>query len=378
MLKFNDNGKFRIMLVSDIQDTQFTSKNTVNFIAAALDREKPDLVVFTGDQVKGYGTFLALGNGKKNTEKTIRNFMKPIADRNVPFDFVFGNHDAQAFASSKEEQLAVYRSYPSCLAQAGEGELAGLCNHNLEIKDSKGSKTVYNLYFIDSLSATPGGKCDHVTQGQLEWYRRTRDRLKEENGGYIPSMVFQHIPVPEIWKLLKEVPKSDKPNAPGYRDKKGKFYEIDKNYLIKGNCDFLLETPGTPFENSGEFDVLREKGDVIAAFFGHDHNNSFVGSCNGLTMGYTQGVGANVYGPGMDRGVRIIDLDKNHLNTFETHTLMFKDVFEFKDLKNKPKFLFYTYSPPCYEAALPLIKGACAVLGVAAVVTAGILIRKFR
>lgn len=358
MLKFNDNGKFRIMQISDTQDTQFTSKNTVEFIAAALDREKPDLVVFTGDQVKGYGTFLAVGNRDKNTEKTIRNLLKPLAERNTPFTFVFGNHDAQAFGSSKEKQYKVYKSYPSCLAQRGEKELAGLCNHNLEIKGSKSDKTVFNIYLIDSLSATPSGKCDHVTEGQLKWYQKTRDRLKQENGEYIKSLVFQHIPVPEIWHLLKQVPKSKLPHAAGYGAYLGKYYDIDADYLIKGDCDFLLETPGTPDENSGEFDVLREKGDVLGMFFGHDHNNSFVGEFMGLKMGYAQGVGFNVYGPYMKRGVRIIDLDENNLNTFSTHTLLYEDLFEFKDIHQKARYLFYSWSPPSPQVAVPIIKKA--------------------
>lgn len=380
MLKFNENGKFRIMQVSDIQDTQFTSKNTIEFLAAALDEAKPDLVIFTGDQVKGYGTFLALGNRDKNTETTIRNFMKPLADRNTPFTFVFGNHDAQAFASSKEKQLEIYKSYPSCLAQAGEKELAGLCNHNLEIKDSKGEKTVFNLYMIDSLSATPSGKCDHVTKGQIEWYQRTRDRLKEENGDYVKSIVFQHIPVPEIWYLLKQVPKNEKPYAVGYGELEGKCFAIDKKYLCKGNCDFVLETPGTPYENSGEFDALREKGDVVGAFFGHDHNNSFVGEFMGLKMGYAQGVGFNVYGPYMNRGVRLIDLDENNLNTFTTETLMYKDLFKFKDIHQKARYLIYSASPPSPAVVKPMLKKTAKALFVAgaAVGAAVLAVKKLR
>ena len=34
-LKFNPDGKFRIMQIADIQDTQITSRDTVEFIAAA-------------------------------------------------------------------------------------------------------------------------------------------------------------------------------------------------------------------------------------------------------------------------------------------------------------------------------------------------------
>lgn len=368
MLKFNDNGRFRIMQISDVQDIQFTSKNTVEFIAKALDEAKPDLVVFTGDQVKGYGVSLALGNRVRNTETTIRNFMQPLAERNTPFTFVFGNHDAQAFGASKEKQLEIYQSYPSCLAEAGDRTLAGLCNHNLEIKDSRGKKTAFNLYMFDSLSATPSGKCDHVTEEQLNWYQQTRDRLRDENGDYVKSIVFQHIPVPEIWYLIKQVPKNEKPHATGYGIREGKYYSIDENYLSKGNCDFLLETPGTPAENSGEFDILREKGDVIGAFFGHDHNNSFVGEFMGMKLGYAQGIGFNVYGPYMNRGVRIIDLDENNLNDFSTYTLLYKDLFEFKDIHHKLKYLFYSWSPPSPECAKPIIRKSVKALTAASAV----------
>ena len=40
-LKFRPNGKFRIMQIADIQDTQITSKDTVELIEAALDKDKP-------------------------------------------------------------------------------------------------------------------------------------------------------------------------------------------------------------------------------------------------------------------------------------------------------------------------------------------------
>ena len=57
-LKFKKDGTFRIMQIADTQDTNITSKNTVEFIGKALDSENPDLVVFTGDQIKGYGLSL--------------------------------------------------------------------------------------------------------------------------------------------------------------------------------------------------------------------------------------------------------------------------------------------------------------------------------
>lgn len=73
-LRFNPDGKFRIMQIADIQDTQITSRDTVEFIAAALDRDKPALVVFTGDQIKGYGLTLLLGDREENFKKPLQIF----------------------------------------------------------------------------------------------------------------------------------------------------------------------------------------------------------------------------------------------------------------------------------------------------------------
>lgn len=369
-LKFNPNGKFRIMQIADIQDTQVTSKDTIEFIGAALDKDKPDLVVFTGDQIKGYGFNLILGDREDKIKTAISNFLKPVVDRSIPFTFVFGNHDAQAFGIDKEKQLAIYQSFNGCLAQAGDRELPGLANHNLTIKDSKDEKVVFNIYLIDSLSMTVDGKCAAVTKEQIQWYKNTRDSLKEENNGeYIKSLVFQHIPLYEMWELFKEVPKKRKPHATGYRSHYGKYYWINEEYLQKGNCDFTLETPATPAENLGEFDALREKGDIVGVFCGHDHNNSFVGEYKGLVMGYTQGCGFNVYGPKFDRGVRIIDLDENNLSNFETYTTLYKDLFTFKDIKNKPKFLFYSYAPPSVESVMPFLKKTAISVGASLVAT---------
>ncbi len=371
-LKFRPDGKFRIMQIADIQDTQIMSKDTVEFISEALDKDKPDLVVFTGDQIKGYGVTLALANREKKFKKAFDKFLEPIVSRNIPFTFCFGNHDAQAFGISKEKQFELYKSYRNCLAKAGDDTIPGFANHNLLIKDSKGEKDIFNIYFIDSLSSTADGRCAAVSKEQIEWYRKTRDNLKEKNGDYIKSLLFQHIPMCEMWELFKEVPKKTKPHATGYRAHYGKYYWIDEKHLIKGKCDFSYETPATPSENTGEFDAVREKGDVIAAFFGHDHNNSFIGEYKGFIMGYTQGCGFNVYGPKMQRGVRIIDLDENNLNGFSSYTTMYSDVKSFRDIHNKIKYLFYSYAPPSVESVIPTLKkigiGVACVLIVAAII----------
>ena len=66
-LKFNDNGKFRILHITDIHEVDpemdddpdktvaiTCSLETVNVIKESIERAKPDLVVFGGDNLSGY------------------------------------------------------------------------------------------------------------------------------------------------------------------------------------------------------------------------------------------------------------------------------------------------------------------------------------
>ncbi len=364
-LKFN-NGKFRIMQIADVQDTQRTSDATVRFIREALKKTKPDLVVFTGDQVKGYGFNLMGGDNKKKVTECINKFLTPLDETGIPFTFVFGNHDDQAFSISKKEQFEIYSSHENCVAFNADDEIDGYCNHNLEIKGNDG-KTKLNVYLIDSLTATLDGTCDHVHENQLEWYKNTRDMLKDENGDYVPSVVFQHIPVNEIYELLKEVPKGTPNSAQGYREWDGKFFSMNPERVVINDRSFIGETPSVPNENGGQFDAMNEKGDVFLMLFGHDHNNSFIGEYKGMKMGYTQGCGFNVYGPGKKRGVRLIDFDESNPVDFTSTTFTVEDLEKF-DVGNKLKHGFYTYAPTSVDAVKDIAKRK--VLPVAATVAA--------
>ena len=373
-LKFN-NGKFRIMQIADIQDTQRTSDATVRFIREALKKAQPDLVVFTGDQVKGYGFNLMGGDNKKKVTECINNFLVPLDETGIPFTFVFGNHDDQAFSISKKEQFEIYSSHENCVAFNADDDIDGYCNHNLEIKGENG-KTKLNVYLVDSLTATMDGTCDCVHENQLEWYRKTRETLKDENGDYIPSVVFQHIPVNEIYELLMEVPKGTPNSAQGFRQWEGKYFAMNPERVQIDNRSFIGETPSVPAKNGGEFEAMNEKGDVFLMLFGHDHNNSFIGEYKGMKLGYTQGCGFNVYGPGKKRGVRLIDFDENNPRDFVSTTLTVDDLISF-DVGNKVKNIFYTYAPTSVDAVkdiaktkvLPVVATATAVYGVYKLIT---------
>ena len=52
-LSFKD-GKFKIMQIADVQEDCPVNLDTIRLIEAAVEKEKPDLVVFTGDQIQAY------------------------------------------------------------------------------------------------------------------------------------------------------------------------------------------------------------------------------------------------------------------------------------------------------------------------------------
>lgn len=275
----------------------------------------------------------------------------------------------KAFQSPKE-QYEIYKANAGCLAFNADDELEGYCNHNLTVEGSDG-KPKLNVYLLDSLTMTFDGKCAAVTEGQLDWYKKTRDELKGKNGDYVPSILFQHIPVPEIYELLKEFPKGTEGTAMGYREYEGKYFGLNPETTVIDNRSFIGETPSIPVENSGEFDVINEKGDVFAAFFGHDHNNSFVGEYKGMKMGYTQGAGFNIYGPAKKRGVRIFDFNEENPADFKTTTLTVEDIENF-NVGNKLKYGLYTYAPNSFDSveykvrkALPIAAATAVAVGTA-------------
>ena len=59
--------------------------------------------------------------------------------------------------------------------------------------------------------------------------------------------------------------------------------DIASGHLDEGPCPAKV--------NGGEFDAWKQQGDIKAAFFGHDHNNDFCGTYDGIDMVHTSGVG---------------------------------------------------------------------------------------
>lgn len=322
-LKFGEDGKFKIMQMSDIQDVISASKptlnqKTVNLMNAALDSEKPDLVVITGDQIGGNM------NGEQ-LQSLMDQIAKPFEDRKIPWLVTFGNHDEDATTALNEgwnkiNQLSYYRTFKYNINRASMSGVQGYTKNGKNtigvgdmyqlIYDKEGKNPIYNIWAFDSNryddSGAGIGGYDWIRPEQIQWYNNTSMALEAKYGQKINSMMFFHIPLPEWGTMWAN------------KDDCGVVGEKNEN-----------ECPANV--NSGLYTAALARGDVRGMFVGHDHANNYNGTFHGIQLGYDANVGYQTYGVGGEntdrlRGVRVFELDENNLETITTRMVNASDL----------------------------------------------------
>lgn len=318
-LTFGEDGKFRILQINDFQDVDIANEKSVDFLNAVLDEYKPDLVVLVGDQL--HNNFP--NKTPEKIKQAIANQVVPMQERGIPFLFTFGNHDIDHIAvMSEQEQAEYYRSFSYCYANS-DGADAG--TYNTVIYSNDGTEPLLNVYMMNTGHWDGTGNTGGVTENQVEWYKETSNSLKALNGGKIvPSLVFQHIPVKETHMLCREVPAG----TPGavkakYEDK---YYVLDENADWIGDRNVMREAPASehPTRTTGQYEAWLEQGDIIGAYFGHDHVNTFVGRTeDGIVLGYNGGFGFATYGDPGERYARIYDFDASDVENYTQQTIYY-------------------------------------------------------
>lgn len=332
-LQFNANGKFRILMINDTQDIGRSNKKMLNFVEQAVDQTNPDLVVFVGDQLSD--TYIL--PSEKDFKKALDNVLSVLENREIPFAVTLGNHDHDREATLPEAQQweNIYSQYKYCVNGGVNGSFGtnfGETDYftcNLPIMSSDNSRVALNVFMMDSNNnkGTNGNKggYDGVNPDQIAWYESTSNALKAANGGQVvPSLLFQHVPVKEIYNLFKESSWNEEGSIYSRRDHK--WYVLDETKTFGGK---LGEAPcSEDFSTiTGQYQSWLKQGDIIGAWFAHDHVNSFSGKTDdGIVMGYNGGSTFRSYGNGDERSVRVFDIDENDVANYETEMLFYKDI----------------------------------------------------
>lgn len=313
-LRFNSEGSFKIVQFTDTQDDQEIDPRTVRLMEAVLDDQKPELVVFTGDNVR---------SGPETPEDVwmaIKHIAGPLEAREIPWLIAFGNHDEDHTPKTGVNETALlqhYMSYLHNINRPGPAGVHGTGNMHVLIHGSSTDDPVFNVWSLDSGRYSPdtiGGQLveadglpgwDIIRPDQVAWYYHTSKNLEERYGAPIPALAFFHIPLQEFHLM--------------WENREGHNVVGEKNEDVSAG----------PF-NSGLFAAMLDRGDVRGVFVGHDHVNDYVGDYFGIRLGYAANAGFGTYGLDGEeehrlRGARVFVLHEDNPGEFETFMVFARD-----------------------------------------------------
>lgn len=279
-LKYGKNGNFKIVQFTDIhyQPENTESQRAISMMQEVLEAEKPDLVVITGD--------LAWA---APAERAFDEVLDVMIQAETPWTVTFGNHDDEHGLSRPQiMEHIINKPYGMCLH--GADNVKGTGNYTLELLDPNNDSVKTVLYLMDSRSYTPiAGVGDYgwFDLSQVNWYANTANAYKEQNNGNpVPALSFFHIPLCE-YELMA---------AQGEDAYIGTRQEPECNGKL----------------NTGMFGAMKEAGDMMGVFVGHDHNNDYIGVYHGIALAYGRFSGGNtVYNDLGENGCRVIELQQN-------------------------------------------------------------------
>jgi len=193
---------------------------------------------------------------------------------------VYGNHDNEAAKTiTKAEQFAIYAAHRSFvghyIAEADEGtggeQGQHYGTHNLLIMNSEATP-VFCLWMFDSGSYDPRGGCSCVQKPQIDWFKAANAAT-----GKLPSLAFQHLPVADVYDFFIPAGEGD-PDAvtADFVDEQGNPYTKTISTILPPNIKGELTwAPGGGYFNEGQLTALDEAGNVLALFWGHNHNCTY-------------------------------------------------------------------------------------------------------
>ncbi|XP_024380925.1 probable inactive purple acid phosphatase 29 [Physcomitrium patens] len=305
VLRFGKDGTFKIVQVADMhyadgattscqdvlpeQYATCSDLNTTIFLNRVIAEEKPDLLLFSGDNI--------MQEDCKDPIASMNMAFGPAIEAGIPWAAVLGNHDQEG-NMSRERVMSYIASMDysvSTVNPSGDtcSGIDGFGNFVLEVFGAAGSpqahKSVMNLYLVDSgdystLSPKIRGY-GWIHETQSTWIKKMSKKLQlaylndaPAQPQPAPSLAYFHIPLPEYSNL-----------APG------QFKGVKQEGISSAQI------------NSGFLTTLLEGGDVKAIFVGHDHVNDFCGDVHGLKLCYAGGFGYHAYGKaGWDRRTRVV------------------------------------------------------------------------
>ncbi|KIK09009.1 hypothetical protein K443DRAFT_672049 [Laccaria amethystina LaAM-08-1] len=362
-LHFSRSGNFKILQVADLhfsvsqgvcRDTLLNpcehSDNLTNaLISHTLDAEKPDLVVFSGDQLNGQGTTW-------DPKSVLAKFARAVTDKGIPWAAVFGNHDEED-GLAKDQQMTLMKALPYSLVERGPKDVHGVGNYVLKVKSADASKMhLLTLYFLDSGSYSKGvldwfgffipTEYDWIRQSQIDWFLQESASIKSIQRPFSPdtgkdlghnwqvrqqpddqitpavaklakpnALMFFHIPLPESYSKADIDSQTKKPLDVGLHD-------LESAGNAKKSDGFFEKGILKALESDHITNTIQE---VKVIGNGHCHVTENCRRVKGVWLCFGGGGSYSGYGKlGFDRRFRVYDIS-DYGETIRTYKRTEKD-----------------------------------------------------
>ena len=295
-LTFDTNGNFKVLILADIHMNVDADTAKVQAakdrIKLLVDRENPDLVIFTGDNTLYSST-------EEKLRSNISAMVSYIEEMQIPWCHVYGNHDHE-YALSREEQHEIYKSYEYCISKDNPTDryMSGVGNYVHAVYNADGTVGAV-LYLLDSGAYISSGGYDYIKGNQITWYKEVSEDIQKYNGGKIaPAIMAFHIPLIE--------------NKHAYENRDNK--EIVLEYTGERNEDICSSPIDTNL-----FETVLERGDVRAIVTGHDHINDYMYNYKGVMLASSPNFTELTYNNASVHGARVLNINLGEEKKISTY-----------------------------------------------------------
>lgn len=269
-----------------------SNDKTILMTRRMISTLKPDLVIFTGDLVMSQIV---------NNWPYLQDYADLMEELSVYWTMTFGNHDSEAnyvfqnttensiFGQEPKETIVnKLKQYPHCLISKGDAaEEGGVGNHFINIRDKSNNSIIYTLSMMDCVFRPNSMDEDYhreKTPAQVSWYERHINLISDINYGssrntdqVVPSMIFTHVPVPEIFDAYEIAYNNGNPTS-----------DYHYGHILEGS-------PSGQYLTCTLFEKALDLGSTKAMFFGHYHDNDCNVTLNGINLVFGQHSGLSHY-----------------------------------------------------------------------------------
>lgn len=249
-LEINDIDDFTICVFNDLHISVLTNlTDEIAYYEKCLISNGgilPSLIVLNGDSFMGA------------TKSQIERFFDWIDSKNIPFAYVYGNHDLQGTYSSTFIDEMVKSCEHSVLLNSLNDNVFGDSNYVLNIEEIGTPNTLkWQLYFYDS-NTYYGVDYDVIHEDQIAWYEKQQQALEDTGTPDIPSLTFMHIPTEEFEEAYDIIGQNVTSGYDG-TDTESLWY--------------MGESISWGYQETDFYETMQEHGNNKAIIVGHDHVN---------------------------------------------------------------------------------------------------------